>query len=194
MIQEFLGTWGVRHRISSAHFLVPNGRAEFADKAAKRLLMSNTGPTGSLNQDRFLRAMLQLMDTPNPDCHMVLCLTTSHQTQRLRPTRARRLLPYLLTGEALEHKHPSHVARCLSGEGGRPGSTDVSHSRNYGREISRPSPAASWCPCTHPAPYGYGYRTICRTALCRMPIRRMLICRMHFADVSFCRRVKKAKC
>ena len=40
-------------------------------------------------------------------------------------------------------------------------------------------------------PSRHGYRTICRTALCQMPIRRMLICRKHFADVFFCRRIKR---
>jgi len=39
-----------------------------AVKAAKRLLMSNTGPTGQLDHDRFLRAMLQLQNTPDPHC------------------------------------------------------------------------------------------------------------------------------
>ena len=32
--------------------------------------MSNTGPTGSLNHDRFLQAMLQLRNTPDPDCNV----------------------------------------------------------------------------------------------------------------------------
>ena len=32
--------------------------------------MSNTGPTGSLNHDGFLRAMLQLRNTPDPDCNV----------------------------------------------------------------------------------------------------------------------------
>ncbi|XP_056287434.1 atherin-like [Pseudoliparis swirei] len=32
--------------------------------------MSNTGPSGSLDQDRFLRAMLQLRNTPDPDCNL----------------------------------------------------------------------------------------------------------------------------
>ncbi len=38
-----------------------------AVKTAQRLLVSNTGPTGSLDNDRFLRAMLQLQNTPDPD-------------------------------------------------------------------------------------------------------------------------------
>ena len=36
----------------------------------KCLLMSNTGPTGGLDHDRFLRAMLQLRNTPDPDCNL----------------------------------------------------------------------------------------------------------------------------
>ena len=39
-------------------------------KTAKRLLMSNTGPTGNLDHDPFLRAMLQLRNNPDPDCHL----------------------------------------------------------------------------------------------------------------------------
>ncbi|PFX15327.1 Gag-Pol polyprotein [Stylophora pistillata] len=68
--QDFLRLWGVRHRVSSVSFPQSNGRAEVAVKTAKRLLMSNTGPTGSLDHDRFLRAILQLRNTPDPDCNL----------------------------------------------------------------------------------------------------------------------------
>ena len=68
--QDFLRLWGIRHRVSSVSFPQSNGRAEVAVKTAKRLLMSNTGPTGSLDQDRFLRAMIQLRNTPDPDCNL----------------------------------------------------------------------------------------------------------------------------
>ena len=64
---EFLKRWGVHHRISSAHFPQSNGRAEVAVKKAKRLLLTNVGPSGSLNNDRFLQAILQLRNTPEPD-------------------------------------------------------------------------------------------------------------------------------
>ena len=67
---DFLRLWGVRHRVSSVAFPQSNGRAEVAVKTAKRLLASNTGPTGSLDHDRFLRAMLQLRNTPDPDCNL----------------------------------------------------------------------------------------------------------------------------
>ena len=68
--EAFLRLWGVRHRISSAYFPQSNGRAEVAVKTAKRLLMSNTGPTGNLDHDHFLRAILQLRNTPDPDCNI----------------------------------------------------------------------------------------------------------------------------
>lgn len=66
--QDFLQIWGITHRISSAYFPQSNGRAEVAVKTAKRLLMSNLKPNGDLNSDAFLRAMLQLRNTPDPDC------------------------------------------------------------------------------------------------------------------------------
>jgi hypothetical protein len=68
--EAFLELWGVRHRVSSAYFPQSNGRAEVAVKTAKRLLRSNTGPGGSLDQDHFVRAMLQLRNTPDPDCKL----------------------------------------------------------------------------------------------------------------------------
>jgi len=65
--ENFLRLWGVWHRLSSAGFPQSNGRAEVAVKTAKHLLMCNTGPTGSVDHDRFLRTMLQLQNTPDRD-------------------------------------------------------------------------------------------------------------------------------
>ena len=67
--QQFLKTWGVEHRVSSAYFSQSNGRAEDTVKAAKRLLIANASPNGNLNND-LLRALLQLRNTPDPDCDM----------------------------------------------------------------------------------------------------------------------------
>ena len=67
---QFLQRWGISHRTSSAYLAQSNGRAEVAVKTAKRLLRSNIGPSGSLNMDNFLRAMLQLRNTPDPDCNL----------------------------------------------------------------------------------------------------------------------------
>lgn len=68
--EEFLKRWGVSHRLSSAYFPQSNGRAEVAVKSTKRLLRANTGPSGSLDTDRFLRAMMQMRNTPDPDCNI----------------------------------------------------------------------------------------------------------------------------
>lgn len=68
--ENFLRLWRVKHCISSVGFLQSNSRAEFAVKSAKCLLMPNTGPTGSLDHDHFLCAMLQLRNTPDPDCNL----------------------------------------------------------------------------------------------------------------------------
>ena len=64
----FLKKWGVRHRVSSAYFAQSNGRAEVAVKKCKRLLMENISPNGSLDNDKFLRALLQMRNTPDADC------------------------------------------------------------------------------------------------------------------------------
>ena len=65
---QFLKTWGVEHRVSSAYFPRVNGRAEVAVKTAKRLMRSNDGQGEMINNDKFLRAILQLRNTPDPDC------------------------------------------------------------------------------------------------------------------------------
>ena len=67
---DFLTRWEVRHRMSSAYFPQSNGRGEVAVKKAKRMLMDNVGPTGSLNNDSLLRALLQTRNTPDPDCNI----------------------------------------------------------------------------------------------------------------------------
>ena len=56
--EAFLKLWGVWHRISSSYFPQSNGSVEVAVKMAKCLLRSNTGPTGTLDHDRFVQAIL----------------------------------------------------------------------------------------------------------------------------------------
>ena len=53
---DFLNRWEVRHRMSSTYFTQSNGRADLAVKKAKRMLMDNADPTGSLNNDGLLHA------------------------------------------------------------------------------------------------------------------------------------------
>ena len=70
MTADFLSLWEIHHRVSSAYYPQSNGRAEVAVKKAKRILMENIGSTGSLDNDNFLRAMLQIRNTPDPDCNI----------------------------------------------------------------------------------------------------------------------------
>ena len=63
-VQKFLQLYGVRHRVSSVGNPHANQRAEVGVKSMKRLLQSNIGPSGSLDNDAFARAILQYRNTP----------------------------------------------------------------------------------------------------------------------------------
>lgn len=65
LTKKALKEWGTHHRISSVAHARSNGRAEVAVKSMKRLLMDNTGTSGSLNNDEFLKAILQYRNTPD---------------------------------------------------------------------------------------------------------------------------------
>ena len=56
--QKFLSEYGVRHRVSSVAYPHTNQRAELAVKSMKRLCRQNTNRDGSLNNDKFLRAVM----------------------------------------------------------------------------------------------------------------------------------------
>ena len=68
--QVILCKWGIRHRLSSVSFPSSNGRAELAVKTAKRLLMDNISPNGSLDNDGMVRALLVYRNTPDPGCKL----------------------------------------------------------------------------------------------------------------------------
>jgi hypothetical protein len=65
--QEFLRAWGVRHRITSVANPHANCRAELAVKTVKRMLMDNVSPSGSLDVDKFQRALLMYRNTVDPE-------------------------------------------------------------------------------------------------------------------------------
>ena len=61
---------GVCHTLSSAYFPQSNGRTEVAVRITKRLLEDNVGPDGSIDNDKMVRALLQLQNTPDRDCNL----------------------------------------------------------------------------------------------------------------------------
>ena len=64
--RDFFDHWGVKYRSSSAYHLISTWRAELGVKSMKRLLHDNIGPGGSLDNDKFLRALLTHRNNPDP--------------------------------------------------------------------------------------------------------------------------------
>ena len=56
--------------IGSAYHALSNGRAEVAVKSIKRLLEDNIGPSGDLNTDKVVCALLQYRNTPDRECNL----------------------------------------------------------------------------------------------------------------------------
>ena len=64
---NFCSLWGVVQRVSSAYYAQANKGAEVAVKSAERLIMDNISPSGSLDTDKFARAVLQHRNAPDPE-------------------------------------------------------------------------------------------------------------------------------
>ena len=65
--QRFLADYGVRHRVSSVAYPHSNQRAELGVKSMKRMIRENTSSGGSLDNDRFLQALMMYRNTPDRD-------------------------------------------------------------------------------------------------------------------------------
>ena len=65
--KQFLARYGVQHRVSSVGYPHSNQRAELAVKSMKRLLRDNVTAGGSLDTDKFLRAIMAYRNTPDRD-------------------------------------------------------------------------------------------------------------------------------
>ena len=66
-LKAFLKAWGVTHRVSSVANPHANCRAEIGVKTVKRMLMDNLSPNGSLDTDKFQKAMLAYRNTIDPE-------------------------------------------------------------------------------------------------------------------------------
>ena len=58
VFQKSVKAWGVCHRLRSSYNPHSNCRPELAVKVGKKLLRDNAGPGGSLDTDKFMRAVL----------------------------------------------------------------------------------------------------------------------------------------
>ena len=64
-MRAFFHHWGVEQRVLSVFYPGANKRAEVAVKSAKRLVMENLGPSGTLDTDKFARALLAHRNCPD---------------------------------------------------------------------------------------------------------------------------------
>lgn len=64
--RNFLITWNIQRRLSSAYYPQSNGRAEVGVKSAKRILLGNVdSKTGRLDNEKAVKALLAHRNTPN---------------------------------------------------------------------------------------------------------------------------------
>ena len=88
--KKFLKDWGVEQRLSSSYFPHSNQRAELGVKSAKRMLRENVSPSGHLNTDKFLRALLTHRNTPHRDTELSLAqVIFGHPIQDFIPVKIR---------------------------------------------------------------------------------------------------------
>ena len=100
--KKFLSSWGVRHRLSSVAFPHSNQRAEGAVKVIKRMIMDNTGPNGTLHNDRFQRALLHYRNTPDRETGLSPAMCIFGRTIRdFIPVHPGRYLPHPAWRETL---------------------------------------------------------------------------------------------
>lgn len=107
LVKEFLVTWGVRHRVSTAYIPHANIRAETEVKSVKRLIGENVGPKGTLDTDRMVMALLAYRNIPDRDTGrspaQVLYARQLSESIPCDPGRLRLRKEWVLTREAREH-------------------------------------------------------------------------------------------
>ena len=110
--QEFLKTWEIHHRLSSAHYPQSNGRAELGVKTAKRILMNNSNSDGSLDNDKVLKAVLQYKNTPLRNIGLSPAQLLLHRQLRDNiPTHSKMLQPHkewIISGKEREKAFEKH--------------------------------------------------------------------------------------
>ena len=99
--QSFLVDWGIKHRVSSAHYPQSNGRAEAAVKTAKRIITNYVSSSDPLNHKQLAQAILQHRNTPLPDLNLSPAQLLFHRALRdkipTNPTHYRLHRDWILT-------------------------------------------------------------------------------------------------
>ena len=114
--QQFLRTWGVTHRVSSAYHPHANLRAETAVKSMKRLITNNSGRSGTLNTDKLAAALLNYRNTPDRDTNLspaqILYARQLNDALPTNPANLKLRPEWVLTAEARERAlSKRHLAR-----------------------------------------------------------------------------------
>ena len=66
--QKWIKDWDITHRPSRVYFPHSNSRAETTVKSFKRMLQDCASRFGSIDNDKFVKAILQYRNTPHKDC------------------------------------------------------------------------------------------------------------------------------
>ena len=68
VFQKWMKDWDIKHRPSSAYFPHSNSRAATTVKSSKRMLQDCVSRAGSIDNNKFMKSILQYRNTPHQDC------------------------------------------------------------------------------------------------------------------------------
>ena len=113
--ESFLKAWGVHHRLSSVAFPHSNCRAELAVKQVKRIITSNCSPSGSLDVDKFHKAILSYRNTPDPVTKFSPAMAVFGREMRDGlPVLPGKYNPHACWNELLDHREKGLAKRVVA--------------------------------------------------------------------------------